>query len=94
VKHMHEVNKLLLRYRAVENYYKTKEENLIAKINDALAQEQNAQAQKSSATTKLQLERDELRQHESNLYSARREFEEADKKRTMQALSLLVLLQG
>ena len=81
VKHMHEVNKLLQRYRAVEDFYKTKEENLIAKIDDTLAQEKNAQAQQLSATTKLQLEREELRQHESNLYSARMEFEEADKKR-------------
>ena len=81
VKHMQEINKLLERYKAVENYYKTKEENLIAKINNALAQERNAQDQKSSATAKLQLEENELHQHEANLRSARREFEEADRKR-------------
>ena len=81
MKHMKDIMRLLDRYMAVENYYKSKEEVLVGKINDVLLQERRAKSEKSSAESELQLQRNDFRQHEANLRSARASYEEADQKR-------------
>ena len=81
VKHMKEIMELLKRYAAVEHYYKLKEETLIGKINDILAQEQRAQSNKLKAEAELQVYKSDLSWHEADLRSARRSYEEADEKR-------------
>ena len=81
VKHMKEIMELLKRYAAVEQYYKLKEKTLIGKINDILAQEQRAQSNKLKAEAELQVYKSDLSRHEADLRSARRSYEEADKKR-------------
>ena len=81
MKNIFKISKLLERYRAVEIYHKDKEESLTAKISSALAQERKAQSEKSSAEIKLQQERNELSQHEGDLRSAKKSYDEADQKR-------------
>ena len=79
-KHIHEITKLIERYKAVQDFYMREEDSLTLKIGDILSRERDAQSQKSSSETILRLQRDELSRHESNLGSAKDRLNSAKRK--------------
>ena len=81
IQHKQEIEQLLERYSAVEEYYKTQEDGLTAKINNFLSQQQTAMSRKTSAESALQQQRVELSQHERNLRSARERYDRAEEKK-------------
>ena len=80
-KHIHEITKLIERYTAVQDFYKREDDSLTVKIGHIHSRERDARSQKSSTEANLQLQRNELSRHESNLGSARDRLNAAERKR-------------